>query len=109
MSKNFFIILLAALLIVSIFTRGCGEETPNNTRVEDSLTYKIFLKQDTINILQKEFDNLYKDYAILVTQKNKIKYETLTIWKDKPATDSVINAYSDTTTVRKFLERYYTY
>jgi len=107
MSKNFIITLLAGLLILSLFKLGCGKETPQNTRVEDSLTNVIKVKQDSIANVQLAFDNLSEAFQILLIQKQKIKYETKPIWKDKPTIDSSINAYSDTTTVRKFIERFY--
>jgi hypothetical protein len=107
MSKNFFIILFAGLFLVALFTRSCGKETPQNTRVEDSLTNVIKVKQDSIANVQLAFDNLSEAFQVLSKQKQKIKYEPKYFWKDKYITDSTINAYTDTTTVRKFIERFY--
>jgi hypothetical protein len=107
MSKNFFIILFAGLFLVALFTRSCGKEAPQNTRIEDSLTNVIKGKDNTIGSMQYSFDSVYQAYQVLSKQKQQIKYETKYFWKDKPTTDSAINAYSDTTTVRKFIERFY--
>ena len=107
MSKNFFIILFAGLFLVALFTRSCGKEAPQNTRVEDSLTNVIKGKDNTIGSMQYSFDSVYQAYQVLSKQKQQIKYETKTIWQTKYITDSTINAYSDTTTVRKFIERFY--
>ena len=107
MSKNFFIILFAGLFLVALFTRSCGKETPQNTRVEDSLKNIIKGKDNTIGSIQYSFDSVYEAYQVLSKQKQQIKYEPKYFWKNKPTTDSNINAYSDTTTVRKFIERFY--
>lgn len=109
MSKNFFIILLAGLLIIALFKLGCGKNQPNNDHVIDSLGVAIMLKNDTIGELQLQLNNLDAAYGILKQQKQTIKYETKTIWQTKYITDSTINAYSDTTTIRKFIERFYSF
>lgn len=108
MSKNFIIALFAGLLIVSLLTRGCGKNAPNNDHVIDSLGVAIMLKNDTIGELQLQLNNLDAAYGILKKEKQTIKYETKTIWQTKYITDSTINAYSDTTTIRNFIERFYT-
>ena len=109
MSKNYIIVLLAGLLFIAIATRSCGHKTTNNAYIIDSLHHAIDLKIDTINTLEIQFSNISNTYAMLKEQKQKIVYETKIIWKIKPTIDSLINAYSDSETIRKFLLRYNTY
>ena len=106
MSKNFFIILFAGLFLVAVFTRSCGNKPQQNTYVEDSLKHAIKLKDDTISTLQVQFDNLNTAYTILQEQKQKIKYERDTIWLPKKKADSIINAYSDSETIKRFIQRF---
>lgn len=107
MSKNYIIAIFAGLLIVSLLTRSCGNKQQQNIYVEDSLKNAIKLKADTITTLQVQFDNLNSAFTVLQAQKETIKYETKTIWQTKYITDSIIYAYSDSETVRKFMQRYY--
>lgn len=109
MTKNYIIALLAGLLLIAIFTRSCGNKPQENNYVQDSLRHAITLKNDTITTLQIQFDNLYNAFDILQQQQKKVHYETKIIWKDKPATDSIIHAYSDSETVKRFLFRFDTY
>lgn len=107
MSKNYIIAIFAGLLIVSLLTRGCGNKPQQNTYIQDSLQHAIVLKKDTINTLQLQFDNLNNAFTALQAKKETIKYETKTIWQTKYITDSIIYAYSDSETVKRFLLRYY--
>ena len=109
MSKNYIIAIFAGLLIVSLLTRSCGNKPQPNNFVEDSLKNAIKFKVDTIATLQVQFDNLNAAFETLRTQKEKIKYETKTIWQTKYITDSIIHSYSDSETVKRFMLRYYPY
>lgn len=107
MSKNFLIILFAGLFLVAVFTRSCGNKPQPNNYVEDSLKHAIKLKVDTIKTLQVQFDNLNTSFTTLQQQKQKIKYERDTIWLPKKKADSIINAYSDSETIKRFMLRFY--
>lgn len=107
MSKNYIIILMFALWLLTFFYFSCGKKQQPNTYVEDSLKNAIKLKADTIATLQVQVYNLNSAFTALQAQKQNIKYETKTIWQTKYITDSIIYAYSDSETVRKFMQRYY--
>lgn len=107
MSKNYIIILMFALWLLTFFYFSCGKKQQPNTYVEDSLRNRLKQREQDIKELQVNFDTVYANFIQLKAQKETIKYETKTIWQTKYITDSIIYAYSDSETVRKFMQRYY--
>lgn len=109
MSKNYIIILMFALWLLTFFYFSCGNKPAQKNYVEDSLRNKLKQREQDIKELQENFDSVYANFIQLKAQKQTIKYETKTIWQTKYITDSIIHSYSDSETVKRFMFRFNTY